>query len=254
MKILVTNDDGITAKGIRMLAEVAMEFGDVTVVAPSKPRSAQGHAITIEEPLRLRPFALMEGLTAYECSGTPVDCVKLAKYVLSKDTPFDLCLSGINHGSNASINILYSGTMSAAMEAAVEGIKAVGFSLNAFQADADFEAAKHFARKIIQYVIQNSIAPANLLNVNIPALPLAEIKGIKICRQAEGRWQEKFVEANDPMGRPYHWLSGVFHSPETDEFADHVALNNGWVAVVPVMHDLTQYTAIAGLSDMTALK
>jgi 5'-nucleotidase len=253
MKILVTNDDGITAKGIRMLTEVAMEFGDVTVVAPDKPRSAQGHAITIAEPLRLRPFALLEGVTAYECSGTPVDCVKLAKYVLSKDAPFDLCLSGINHGSNASINILYSGTMSAAMEGAVEGIKSVGFSLNDFRADADFDAAKHFMRKIIQYMIHNSLAPTNLLNVNIPALPLSAIKGIKICRQAEGRWQEKFVEANDPMGRPYYWLSGVFTCHETDENADHVALNNGWVTIVPVMHDLTQYDAMDAVQAMTNL-
>jgi 5'-nucleotidase len=253
MKILVTNDDGISAKGIRMLAEVAKEFGTVTVVAPHRPRSAQGHAITIEEPLRLRPYDFAEGITAFECSGTPVDCVKLAKYVLSKDAPFDLCLSGINHGSNASINILYSGTMSAAMEGAVEGIKSIGFSLDDFKPDADFEAAKHFVRKIVAYVINNSIAPSNLLNVNIPALPLADIKGVRICRQAEGVWQEKFVEATDPMGRPYYWLSGVFVCNETDEDADHVALKQGYVAVVPVMHDLTKYEAIQNLQKMTEI-
>jgi 5'-nucleotidase len=182
-----------------------------------------------------------------------VDCVKLAKFVLSKDAPFDICLSGINHGSNASINILYSGTMSAAMEGAVEGMKSVGFSLDDFRADADFEAARHFVRKIIQYIIHNTLAPTNLLNVNIPALPLDAIKGIKICRQAEGRWQEKFVEANDPMGRPYYWLSGVFTCHETDEKADHVALKNGWVTVSPVMHDLTQYNAMDALQKMTTI-
>lgn len=253
MKILITNDDGIFAKGIYALAQVAKEFGEVTLVAPNQPRSAQGHAITIEHPLRLNPFDFMEGIDAYECSGTPVDCVKLAKHVVMKGQKFDLCFSGINHGANDSINVLYSGTMSAAMEAAIEGIPSIGFSLTNYRHNPDFTAAQDVIRKIIRFFIDNQPLTTNLLNINIPSLPLAEIKGIKVCHQAEGYWREEFIEMNDPMGKPYYWLSGKFTCVDTDENADHVALSNGFVAVVPVMHDLTHYSSIAPLKKMEDL-
>lgn len=242
--ILVTNDDGITAPGIRNLVEVAREFGEVVVVAPNKPQSAQGHAITIEQPLRLYKDSLFEGIESYECSGTPVDCVKLAKSTVLRGRKADICLSGINHGSNASINVLYSGTMSAAMEASLEGIDSVGFSSMAYDYSQDFEAAKHFARIIIKNVLEHGLGETKLLNVNIPHLPVSEIKGIRICRQGQGNWTEDYRENTDPMGRKYYWLAGQFSNVDHGTDHDLWAVENGYVAVVPVMHDLTAYKAI----------
>jgi 5'-nucleotidase len=250
MQILVTNDDGIFAAGLRALVEVAQEFGNVTVVAPDSPRSAQGHAITLEHPLRLYEVPFMDGVQAYECSGTPVDCVKLAKHVVLKGRKFDLCLSGINHGSNASINVIYSGTMAAAMEAAMEGIPSIGCSLCDYKADADFAAAQHYLRLLIGKVIANGMQPATLLNVNIPKLPLNALKGFRICRQAAGTWTEDFKHGQDPQGRPYYWLMGKFVCTETDPFADVVALAEGYVTIVPTYHDLTQHSARATLLDL----
>lgn len=254
-QILVTNDDGITAGGIRALIEVAATFGDVTVIAPDSPQSGQGHAITLESPLRLYPSRIFEGLAvrAFECSGTPVDCVKLGKSVIARDRKFDLCLSGINHGSNASVNILYSGTMSAAMEAALEGINAIGFSLCNFSHEADFEAAKVVATRIIGEVLAKGLTGTQLLNVNIPNLPISEIKGIRLSRQAKGHWAEDFVEGKDPSGRPYYWLAGKFNCHEDSDETDIWALNNGYVSVVPAMYDLTAHTALTPLRQLLNL-
>jgi 5'-nucleotidase len=246
--ILVTNDDGITSTGIRALVEVASELGEVVVVAPNSPQSAKGHALTIYDPLRLYPSRVFPGIQAWECSGTPVDCVKLAKHVALKGRNIDLCVSGINHGSNASINILYSGTMSAAMEASLEGIDSIGFSLLDFSHDADFEPAQHYVRTIMQRVLAQPMQHGKLLNVNIPKRPLADIKGIKICRQAEGRWVEEFKEGKDPAGQPYYWLTGKFIVEDTRDDADINALEQGYVSVVPSMHDLTNYKAMEVLS------
>ncbi len=246
--ILVTNDDGIVAPGIRALVEVASKLGDVVVVAPDSPQSGKGHAITIHDPLRLKKVkAFSPPIEAWECSGTPVDCVKLAKHVVLKGRKIDLCVSGINHGSNVSINIIYSGTMSAAMEASIEGIDSIGFSLLDFSFDADFSGAKIWAKKIMQHVLKNGLLPGKLLNVNIPKLPAADIRGAKICRQAEARWVEKFVEAKDPSGEPYFWLTGEFVNRDPGEDTDVWALENGYISVVPSMHDLTNYPAIEKL-------
>ena len=250
-RILVTNDDGILAKGISALVEVAKQFGDVTVVAPDSPQSGQGHAITLASPLRLRKVDAFEGVEAYECSGTPVDCVKLAKNVVMKDNPPDLCVSGINHGSNASINIIYSGTMSAAMEASLESIPAIGFSLLNFSADADFDAAKHFASEIVSYVLKEGLKNTKLLNVNIPDLSTSEIKGIKICRQSDSHWVEDFQEGTDPHGQPYYWLKGSFVNNDKGTDTDIWALTNGYVSVVPCAHDLTAYPAIESLKGLS---
>lgn len=245
LNILVTNDDGLSAPGIRALVEVAQEFGQVYVVAPDSPQSGQGHAITLEHPLRLKEQRIFgPKIPAYACSGTPVDCVKLAKHVLLKNEDIDLCVSGINHGSNASINIIYSGTMSAAMEASVEGIPSIGFSLLDYSIEADFSAAKIYARKIIKQVLEQGLKETLLLNVNIPKLPADAIKGIKVCHQAEGHWAEDFLENTDPMGRTYYWLTGKFTLAKEDENADVCALENGYVSVVPSMHDLTAYPAL----------
>ncbi len=242
--ILVTNDDGMFAPGIKALVEVACAIGEVVVVAPNSPQSAKGHAITLSDPLRLHRVSVFNDVEAYECSGTPVDCVKLAKHVILKDRTPDLCVSGINHGSNASINILYSGTMSAAMEAALEGIPSIGFSLLDYTFEADFAPAQHYARQIIHYVLQTGLKSCNLLNVNIPKLPLEAISGIKVCRQANARWKEEFMENTDPAGRKYYWLTGKFINEDTGDDTDVSALENGFVSVVPCGHDLTIYPAI----------
>jgi len=242
--ILVTNDDGITAPGIRALVEAVKDFGKVVVVAPDKPQSAQGHALTLTEPLRLRKVNIFGDIEAYECSGTPVDCVKLAKDVVLENRAADICVSGVNHGSNASINIIYSGTVSAAMEASLEGINSIGFSLLSYDHDADLEPAKKYIRQLVRYVLDNGLHKTKLLNINIPNLPADEIKGIKICRQANGKWVEEFTRAKDPRGGDYYWLTGKFTNPDTGTDTDIWALENGYVSVVPSQHDLTAYEAI----------
>jgi len=252
--ILISNDDGITALGIRTLVEVAKKFGNVVVVAPDSPQSAQGHSITIEDPIRIHPSDIFgSDVQAYECTGTPVDCIKLAKNVVLKDQKIDLCLSGINHGSNASTNVIYSGTMSAAMEAAMEGIPAIGFSLLDFAADADFSAARKFAEQIVANALSNGLGETLLLNVNIPKLPTEEIKGIKICRQAKGYWSEDFQKGTDPMGRDYYWLTGKYIYQDEGEDSDIWALENGYISIVPIMYDLTQHAALSSLDHFSTL-
>lgn len=242
--ILVTNDDGIVAPGIRALVEVASKHGHVVVVAPDSPQSGQGHAITLENPLHLRKVDVFDGVEAYECSGTPADCVKLGKNVLLKNQDIALCVSGINHGANSSINIIYSGTMSAAMEASLEGINSIGFSLLDFEFSADFTAAKKYADLLISNVLQHGIDGCKLLNVNIPKGPKEDIKGIKICRQGMGNWIEDFQEGLDPRGRKYYWLTGRFENQDYADDTDIWALENNYVSVVPCAHDLTAHKAL----------
>ncbi len=244
--ILVTNDDGIVAPGIKALIEVAKEFGEVVVVAPDSPQSGQGHAITLEAPLRLKKVDPFNGLEAYECSGTPVDCVKLGRNVLLKDRTIDLCLSGINHGSNSSINVIYSGTMSAAMEASLEGIDSIGFSLCEYGFGADFTESKKVVRTLIEKMLNKKLENCKLLNVNIPKGK--EIKGMKVCSQGKGNWIEDFQEGEDPRGQKYYWLTGKFINVDHREGTDNWALENGYVSIVPTGHDLTIYNAIDGLA------
>jgi len=246
--ILITNDDGITAPGIRNLVECMLELGEVVVVAPDSPQSAMGHAITISKPLRLdKTDTFGKDILAYQCSGTPADCVKLAVDKVLHRKP-DLLVSGINHGANSSINVIYSGTMSAAVEGAIEGMKSIGFSLLDFNLDADFEPAKPFVKEIAKKVLENGLPDGTLLNVNFPKLPLNEIKGIKVCRQARAKWVEEFDERQDPNGRKYYWLTGKFvqldHGQDTDEWA----LSQGYVSVVPTQFDLTAHHAIGTLN------
>lgn len=242
--ILVTNDDGINAPGINALVEVALQIGDVVISAPDSPQSGQGHAITLRDPLRLKKVKLFEGVEAYECSGTPVDCVKLAKSVILKGQQIDLCVSGINHGANHSLNILYSGTMSAAMEASLEGINSIGFSLLDFSWKADFEPCKPYIKQLMEFVLINGMPNCNLLNVNIPAVPAEELKGFKVCRQAEARWVEEYVEGTDPYGQKYYWLTGKFVNSDINDDTDVHALENNYISIVPSGHDLTKYNAI----------
>jgi 5'-nucleotidase len=244
LEILVCNDDGHSANGIFALAQAMKAFGKVTVVAPDSPQSGMGHAISIAEPLRLSKVAFDPDIDAYACTGTPVDCVKLATGVILKRKP-DLLVSGINHGLNSSISVFYSGTMSAAVEGAIEGIPAIGFSLDDFGANADFSASAVVATTIVKSVLEHTFPPFTALNVNIPRLPLAEIKGIKITRQALGRWVEEFEARVDPYGRNYYWLTGQFQLDDDGEDTDIWALQNGFVSVCPVEIDATAHHNLA---------
>lgn len=238
--ILITNDDGITAPGIKNLIEAVKDLGKVVVVAPDKPQSGMGHAITIGIPLRLHKVNLFEGIEAYQCSGTPVDCVKLAVDKVLHHKP-DICLSGINHGANHSINVIYSGTMSAAVEAAIESIPSVGFSLLDYSLEADFTASRKYAKMIVQQLLQSKLDKHCVLNVNIPIAKVDEIKGLKICRQAYAKYEEDFIEREDPHGRKYYWLTGEFVNFDEGDDTDVWALANKYVSVVPVQFDLTHY-------------
>ena len=247
--ILVTNDDGISAPGIRALISVMSEIGTVVVVAPDSPQSAMGHAITINNTLHLNKISAENAIiTEYSCSGTPVDCVKMAVNEILKQKP-DLCVSGINHGSNSSINVIYSGTMSAAVEAGIEGIPAIGFSLLDYNWNADFEQIKPFIKKIALQVLENSLPEGTILNVNFPKLKTENIKGIKICRQAKAFWQEKFDKRVTPFGKEYYWLTGEFINLDKGEDTDEWALANDYISIVPVHYDLTAHHAIQTLNS-----
>ena len=248
--ILVTNDDGITAPGIRALISVMNEIGDVCVVAPDSPQSAMGHAITINEALYCDPIVVDPNgpQQEYSCSGTPVDCVKMATHEILKRKP-DLCVSGINHGSNSAINVIYSGTMSAAVEAGIEGIPSVGFSLLDSSMNADFEPAKKYIRIIVENILKNGLQKGVILNVNIPKLTSDQIKGLKICRQANAHWEEEFDKRTNPMGREYYWLTGKFINEDKGEDTDEWALANGYVSVVPTQFDLTAHHYIQELNQ-----
>jgi 5'-nucleotidase len=246
--ILVTNDDGITAPGLRTLIEVMKTIGDVVVVAPDSPQSGMGHAITVNSTLFVEKVKVDEGKQMeYSCSGTPADCVKLAVTQILDRKP-DLCVSGINHGSNSSINVIYSGTMSAAIEAGIEGIPAIGFSLLDYSWNANFEAAKPYVKSIVENVLKEGLPKDVVLNVNITNLLKQELKGIKICRQARANWEEEFDKRTNPQGRIYYWLTGKFVNLDHGEDTDEWALQNGYVSVVPVQFDLTAHHCIQTLN------
>jgi len=248
--ILVTNDDGITAPGIRALIEVMNKLGEVIVVAPDSAQSGMGHAVTVHNVLFLEEVQIDSGpQKEYKSSGTPVDCVKLAISEVLHRKP-DLIVSGINHGSNASINIIYSGTMSAAVEGGIEGVPSIGFSLMDFGWDADFDAAKYYVEKIAKEVLKNGMPEGIVLNVNIPKQPLEAIKGIKISRQAKAKWVETFDKRKNPHGKEYYWLSGEFKNLDQQADTDLHALENNYVSVVPVQYDLTAYQWIDKLKRM----
>ena len=246
--ILITNDDGIFAPGLRALIAVMRSIGNVVVVAPDQPMSGTGHAITVRHPLRLHLITREEGYQEYSCNGTPVDCVKLGEQVLMKSKP-DLLVSGINHGSNASINIVYSGTMAAVLESAIGGVPSIGFSLLDYSHQADFSACAPFVRLIAEKVLTNGLPDGVCLNVNIPAVNGREIKGVKVCRQGRSKWVEEFDARTDPHKRDYYWLTGYFEKLEENEDTDQWALENNFVSVVPVHFDLTAHYALATLQQ-----
>lgn len=246
--ILVSNDDGITSKGIRVLVSVMKKIGDVVVVAPDSPQSGMGHAITIGETLRLYEEEIFDEVLAYKSSGTPADCVKLAKHYVLKDRTPDLVVSGINHGSNTSISVLYSGTMSAAIEGALEGLPSIGFSLCDYSSKADFSHVEEWVEKIARQVLEKGIAKGVALNVNFPPKRNEAIKGIKICRQADAKWQEEFAERFDPTGRKYFWMAGNFVNFDKGEDNDEWAIANNFISIVPCQYDLTAHHAITQMN------
>lgn len=237
--ILISNDDGINAKGIAALVDVAKQLGRVVVVAPEQGQSGMSHAITSAIPIRLRHVKEEENVSWYAVSGTPADCIKLAFYEVLKRKP-DLVLSGINHGSNASVAVIYSGTIGAAVEGTLYGVPSIGFSLLDHSPNADFTAAKRWFAPIIKKVIEKGLPHFTLLNVNIPNIPSETIKGYAHCRVTHGMWSEEYEKRTDPQGKSYYWLTGYFHNDEpsaTD--TDEWALANGYVSVVPVYVDWT---------------
>lgn len=251
--ILVSNDDGFQAPGIRFLIDIAKSIGDVVVVAPQSAQSAMSHAITIKYPLHYQEVEISETYKEYSLNGTPVDCVKFAIHQLMDRKP-DIVISGINHGSNASINIIYSGTMAAATEAAMGGIPSVGFSILDYSEEANFEFAREYISKIINKVLADGLADNTALNVNFPKPVYGEYKGLRVCRQAQAYWKEDFDERFDPRnGKPYYWLKGTFTVHEDDEATDEWALKNYFVSMVPIQFDFTAYNKINELKHWEAL-
>ncbi len=241
--ILITNDDGVKAPGIRALINYIRPFGKVVVVAPDRPQSGTAHAVTIAHPLRLDLLLQEPDYEEYSCNGTPADCVKLAFKIVMHRRP-DFLFSGINHGTNASINIIYSGTMAAVLEGALAGVPSVGFSLSNYSLNADFGPAEQFVKSIASNVIKSGLPAGVCLNVNIPDVSVDKIKGIRLCRQAAGTWEEDFDERKDPNGRKYFWMTGVYAQIGNGEDTDQWAVENNYIAVVPVQFDMTSYAAL----------
>lgn len=238
--ILLSNDDGFRAPGIMFLIDVLRTLGDLVVVAPQSGRSGVSSAITVTTPLDLIPVSEEEGLVVYRSNGTPVDCVKLALNQLFKERKPDVVFSGVNHGTNSSVAIHYSGTLGAVIEACLNGIPAVGFSIDDHSQDADFKPARFFMTQIAKQVLKHGLPEGHCLNVNIPAIPV--LKGIRLCRQARGRWVEEFDMRKHPNGGNYYWLTGNFHNEEPlAEDTDMFAMKEGFISVVPSQIDMTAY-------------
>ncbi len=252
-KILITNDDGVKSKGIAALAELMRPYGDIIIVAPFEAQSGMSAALTIGKPLRLTELRSEEGVAVYACSGTPADCVKMAMNQLYK-TPPDLLVSGINHGSNASIASLYSGTLGAAAEGTVYGIPSIGFSLTSHNPKADFSGVQHFGKIIIDQYLKHPVNPDIFLNINFPDVPINEIKGVRFCHQGKGQWIKEFEERRDPYGFNYYWMTGEFYNlePENSD-ADHNVVANNYVSIVPHKIDTTDYNEMERLTKLWEL-
>jgi len=245
--ILVTNDDGINSKGIGVLVDIMSTLGEVMVVAPDSPQSGMGHAITVGNTLRLYQTKFFNGTISYRCSGTPVDCVKLAKHHVLKSNKPDLLVSGINHGPNTSISVVYSGTMAAALEAAIDDIPAIGFSLCDYASDADFSHITEYVKQIARQVLESGLPSGVALNVNMPSSGSGRINGIKVCRQARARWKEAFDERIDPYGERYFWMAGDFNYLDDGEDNDVWAIKHNYISVVPTQFDMTSHEGIRDL-------
>ena len=241
--ILITNDDGFSSKGIKALINAVKNLGKILIVAPDSPQSGMGHAISVNKPIRCYKTNFFDSVEAYCCTGTPVDCIKMGLYLL-KDKKPDLILSGINHGSNVSTNILYYGTMSAAVEGALSGIPSVGYSLTDYSDDADFQYSEKIVQIISKKVIKEGLKKGTCLNVNIPNIKENQIKGIKVCRQGRAFWDDTFDHRKDPLGKDYYWLTGSFSSKEQALDTDINYLENNYVTIVPTQFDMTCHDSV----------
>ena len=246
--ILITNDDGYNSKGIKALINAVKNLGKILIVAPDSPQSGMGHAISVNKPIRCYKTNFFDSVEAYCCTGTPVDCIKMGLYLL-KDKKPDLILSGINHGSNVSTNILYSGTMSAAVEGALSGIPSVGYSLTDYSEDADFQYSEKIVQTISIKVIKEGLKKGTCLNVNIPNIKENQIKGIKVCRQGRAFWDDTFDHRKDPLGKDYYWLTGSFSSKEQALDTDINYLENNYVTIVPTQFDMTCHDSVDELKN-----
>ncbi len=247
--IFITNDDGYQAKGINELIDALKDFAELIVVAPDGPRSGMSSAITSLHPIRVRQVKDTELLKIYSCTGTPVDCVKLGLSQILKDRQPDLVVTGINHGSNASICVHYSGTMGAAIEGCIFKIPSVGFSLLDHHSDADFDPAKPFILDICKQVYETKLPAGVCLNVNIPMGN--DLKGVRVCQQAMGQWVEEFREGTDGYDQKIYWLTGRFRNDEPDNTkTDEYALAQGYISVVPINVDATAYCTLDGLKGL----
>lgn len=244
--ILITNDDSYKSPGIAVLTKVAGEFGDVVVLAPDAPQSGQSSALTVEVPIRVFLKESRPGYKLYKTNGKPTDCVKVALNKILTQQP-DFIFSGINHGSNASLNVIYSGTMGAALEGAISGIPSIGFSIMTHSWEADFTNSIPYCRQIIRQVIEHGLPEGVCLNVNFPE---GEIKGIKVCRQSKGLWHKEFVSNTDPRGQEYYWLTGEYlnREPQATD-TDIWALNNNYVSIVPTHCDMTAHAYLKEMQD-----
>ena len=247
--ILITNDDGVASRGLQHLATIAQEYGEVVVMAPDHNASGVSTSITCTRPLRVNKISESEGIATYSCDGTPADCIKMGLEYFCSRQP-DLVLSGINYGSNASINIIYSGTIGAVLEACLNGCQAIGFSLLNHNPAADFDACTPTIRHILSHVIQHPLPDFTALNVNIPRLPADQIKGIRVCQQARAAWKDSLEKRTDPIGRPYWWMTGKFMCENPSPDSDEYLLANGYVTVVPIRPDLTALQHIETLKSI----
>ena len=248
--ILIANDDGYRSVGLQTLIEAARPYGDLLVVAPVEGQSGMSHAITVKVPIRLEKHIEEPGFTLYVCNGTPVDCVKIALNKLIDRHP-DLLLTGINHGANSSASVLYSGTMAAAIEGCMYNIPAIGFSLLDHSPKADFTPYTGYIKTIIETVMKNGLDRGTCLNVNIPKIPVNDIKGIRVCRQARGYWMEEFDRRTDPNNREYYWLTGDFFNEEPEaKDTDEWVLKNNYISMVPVQIDMTCYKSMDKIKKM----
>ena len=236
--ILISNDDGVTSKGINALIQMLRPLGELVVVAPDGPRSGAACSLTSVEPVHYNLLREEEGLTVYSCSGTPVDCVKLAMHDVLSRRP-DVVVGGINHGDNSAVNVHYSGTMGVVLEGCMKAVPAVGFSLCDHAPDADFEPLTDYVRGITGQVLEHGLPEGVCLNVNFPLAP--SFRGVKVCRQAKGLWQQEWVPCPHPRKSHYYWLTGSFHCTEMSEDSDTWALEHGYVAITPVQVDMTAY-------------
>ena len=248
MRILVTNDDGIDAAGISALVHAMREIGEVVVVAPDRQQSAVGHALTVSSPLRATEFHRDGEVFGWAINGTPADCVKLAVSTLLDERP-DMVVSGINHGSNTSVNAIYSGTVSAATEGTLMGIPSMAVSLATFDHAADMTLAAQVAKDVAQQLIDIDLPMGTLLNVNVPAVAPADFKGVRVTRQGHSVWDDYYERRTDPHGQEYFWLTGKFVPVTELEDADDLVVADGWAAVTPIHYELTNFRYLDTLRE-----